>query len=369
MRASLVVSAGKKASLSIKIRPGISLIGRSRRCQVRPKTRSVSRRHCAIICTPEKVWIQDLNSQLGTEVNGVRLSPDRKRRLRDGDQIAVGKAKFSVRVQAGWASWDSSSENKSDLDFGDVASGGGLDLREHERSVSPDPFDEMDLATLLTELDEADRRDRIDKIQATNRQRKEAEEAELAAMLAEDFDSFDSDSESDSDSTIGMSGGKGKSLTIAVGTSQPSSDQAAAKGLRQILTGVIEDPNDKSPEALRARILAKREAAAAAEAAKAEKLAEKQSEDGEKASERSVAELKKKASEDRAAAKLEEKQRRKAERAARPSLLQRLGKQDDHWWKTQLIIVAVVLGLAFTSYSVYRNAFHDPNAEHALFED
>lgn len=361
MRTSLVVSAGKKAALSIKIKPGISLIGRSRRCQVRPKTRSVSRRHCAIICSEDKVWIQDLGSQLGTRVNDVPLSPERKRRLRDGDQIAIGKAKFAVQVCESLPNWaaiatpdvfdrEPSSDAIEAMD--DVSQG---------RSVSPDPFDEMDLASLLDELDEADRKQRISKIQDDYRKRQEAEEAELAEMLSEDFDSTDSDADSD----LGTRPDASSDSNVAMRFGQPTSDQAAAKGLRQILSGVIEEPeNDRRPR-LRSQIEAQRQAAEAENAA--EGLYGET--DAAPTAEMSVADRKQKIKADRALAKRLAKAKRKQARAAHPSLIQRLSKQDNHWWTTRAIILAVVVGLGITSYSVYSNLIHDPRTEHALFQE
>ncbi|QDV67499.1 FHA domain protein [Rosistilla carotiformis] len=361
MRTSLVVSAGKKAALSIKIKPGISLIGRSRRCQVRPKTRSVSRRHCAIICSDEKVWIQDLGSHLGTLVNDVRLSPDRKRRLRDGDQISLGKAKFAVQVCEVQPSWGRG--DPSEFDANDLASDSGddLDVATADRSVSPEPFDEMDLAALLDELDEADRKERIDKIQSDHRRRKEAEEAELAAMLSDDFESSDSDT----DSEIGTSEEPNSASSIDMRFGRPSSDQAAAKGLRQILTGVIEETPEREKPRLRSQLEAEQRAAQAA--------AEEEGLFGDAPetpmADLSPAERKKKAKADRALAKRIAKAKRKQARAAQPSMLQRLGSQDNHWWTTRAIILAVVVGLGITSYSIYSNLIHDPRTEHALFQE
>ncbi|QDS87209.1 FHA domain protein [Rosistilla ulvae] len=361
MRTSLVVSAGKKAALSIKIKPGISLIGRSRRCQVRPKTRSVSRRHCAIICSDEKVWIQDLGSHLGTLVNDVRLSPDRKRRLRDGDQISLGKAKFSVQVSEAKPSWGD--DCPAEFDVEDLASDVAerQDAATAERSVSPEPFDEMDLAALLDELDEADRQERIEKIQSDHRRRKEAEEAELAELLSDDFETSDSDT----DSEIGTSEDPSSGSRIEMRFGRPTSDQAAAKGLRQILTGVIEETPESEKPRLRSQLEAERRAAQAA--------AEEEGLFGD-APETPMAEMtpaqrKQKAKADRALAKRIAKAKRKQARAAQPSLLQRLGKQDNHWWTTRAIILAVVVGLGVTSYSFYSNLIHDPRTEHALFQE
>jgi eukaryotic-like serine/threonine-protein kinase len=69
----------------------------------------VSRRHCLIDVRPDCVEIRDLESRNGTYVNGVRLgfpldgklggSMAFKRRLKDGDEIAIGTSVFQVTIR------------------------------------------------------------------------------------------------------------------------------------------------------------------------------------------------------------------------------------------------------------------------------
>jgi pSer/pThr/pTyr-binding forkhead associated (FHA) protein len=88
-------------------------IGRSTACnlplQGQFEDLTISRRHCLIAVNSEWVEIRDLESRNGTYVNGVRLGfpqngePDGsmafKRRLKDGDQIALGTTVLQVTIR------------------------------------------------------------------------------------------------------------------------------------------------------------------------------------------------------------------------------------------------------------------------------
>ena len=178
MRVSLIIASGKKASLSVKIKPGISLIGRNKSCQVRPKTDSVSKRHCAIICTENDVWVEDLGSRKGTLLNREPISG--RVRLKNGDFIRTGKVKYRFVIREEAPSWaapppvevaEAVGAGVSGSSSSDLGSLGGDSEPESLPSISPEPFDEMDLGTLLMELDESDRSDRIERIKEQDRLR------------------------------------------------------------------------------------------------------------------------------------------------------------------------------------------------------
>ncbi len=73
---------------------GVYLVGRSKTCQIRPKNRYVSRKHCAFIHKRQSLLIQDLGSRTGTYVNGERIEPSVALPLKDGDRIRVGKTRL-----------------------------------------------------------------------------------------------------------------------------------------------------------------------------------------------------------------------------------------------------------------------------------
>src|ERR1700761_2129135 len=80
----------------ITIRPGESLIGRSRSCHLRVDDPTVSRRHARMLLVRDVCTISDLGSRNGVKVNDVKISDARP--LADGDVVAVGALVFTVRV-------------------------------------------------------------------------------------------------------------------------------------------------------------------------------------------------------------------------------------------------------------------------------
>lgn len=98
MDVRLIVDCGNQKGRETSLSRGIYLVGRSRICQIRPKNRYVSRKHCAIIHRKHEVLIQDLGSKTGTYINRVRIDPKVAATLNDGDKIRVGKTKFRVAI-------------------------------------------------------------------------------------------------------------------------------------------------------------------------------------------------------------------------------------------------------------------------------
>ena len=77
------------------------LIGRSEECQLRPKSESISRRHCAIVRKDGNILLIDLKSRNGTHVNEKKLDPSRAKILKNGDKIRVGKLEFEAVMEVG----------------------------------------------------------------------------------------------------------------------------------------------------------------------------------------------------------------------------------------------------------------------------
>lgn len=100
MDVRLILDSGNQKGRETSLSRGIYLVGRSRICQIRPKNRYVSRKHCAIIHRKREVLIQDLGSKTGTYINRVRIDPKTATILQDGDRIRVGKTKFRVAIVA-----------------------------------------------------------------------------------------------------------------------------------------------------------------------------------------------------------------------------------------------------------------------------
>ena len=101
MEAKLKVLKGSHQGKEIPISSEKFLIGRSDSCHLRPKSESISRKHCIIVLRDGKVLIQDLKSRNGTFINEKRLPSDRAKVLREGDCLRVGKLAFEVHIEHG----------------------------------------------------------------------------------------------------------------------------------------------------------------------------------------------------------------------------------------------------------------------------
>ncbi|MDX1630486.1 MAG: RDD family protein, partial [Thermoanaerobaculia bacterium] len=75
----------------------ISVVGRSRECDVRLQDPAASRRHFQVELRDGELWARDLGSSNGTYRNGRRLQGEE--RLRNGDVLLVGETEITVRIR------------------------------------------------------------------------------------------------------------------------------------------------------------------------------------------------------------------------------------------------------------------------------
>jgi pSer/pThr/pTyr-binding forkhead associated (FHA) protein len=191
MHARLILTAGSRAGLVARIHEGVYLIGRDKMCQIRPKSRSVSRRHCAVFNDSSSIRVLDLGSTAGTLVNGEKI-PERKRvEVFDGDQIRCGKISFSVAISA---------SEETPLGSAFQASGGSA-MSDSQTMVTGEAMRESDIADLLLNIDEAHRVERI----ASIRQRNEEAERQADITLEDDDEDADADDPLEDDEPIAAS--------------------------------------------------------------------------------------------------------------------------------------------------------------------
>ena len=79
------------AGIRHELDPGVSTVGRSKDCDVTIEDASLSRRHAELRREDDAVWIVDLGSTNGTEVNGKRVD---RARLASGDRILLGQTEL-----------------------------------------------------------------------------------------------------------------------------------------------------------------------------------------------------------------------------------------------------------------------------------
>ncbi len=90
----------RTAQPRLTLRPGVHVIGRDERADVRLDDESISRAHARLEVSPGAITVVDLKSRNGTLVNGepVRTAP-----LRDGDQVVFGELGFTLHRRTAFA--------------------------------------------------------------------------------------------------------------------------------------------------------------------------------------------------------------------------------------------------------------------------
>lgn len=152
--ARLILAVGSHAGAEAPLQDGYYMIGRHEECQIRPKSRSVSRRHCLLYCHFGELHVRDLDSSSGTKVNGQKVEGNQWARLNDGDTLRCGKVAFNVTIEPA---------SKSESNGRDVRD----DDASNQRSmVVAKPWQDVDIAEMLESEDEAERADRYDRIRA-----------------------------------------------------------------------------------------------------------------------------------------------------------------------------------------------------------
>lgn len=99
MQVKLKVLNGASAGKEVPVATRQMLIGRGEDCHLRPRSDSVSRRHCVLTIEESRVLVRDLGSRNGTAVNGETITGDRV--LASGDLLRVGRLEFEVCIDHG----------------------------------------------------------------------------------------------------------------------------------------------------------------------------------------------------------------------------------------------------------------------------
>ena len=98
MKLSLIVlTPGRMQGKSIPISLPQFVIGRDPECHLRPTSQLISKRHCAILTSGEKVSVRDFESTNGTLVNDEPVKGERQ--LKNEDRLKVGPLEFRVALE------------------------------------------------------------------------------------------------------------------------------------------------------------------------------------------------------------------------------------------------------------------------------
>jgi predicted component of type VI protein secretion system len=147
MQVRLRVQSGSHEGKEIEVSDKRFLIGRSESCQLRPKSESVSRRHCILAIKDGRVLVQDLKSRNGTFVNDKRLPADKAKVLKDGDKLRVGKLMFSLVIEHGLQA----AKKPEVKNVADAAE------RTKKEASDDSRFEDVDVDSWLDEADAIDR--------------------------------------------------------------------------------------------------------------------------------------------------------------------------------------------------------------------
>jgi pSer/pThr/pTyr-binding forkhead associated (FHA) protein len=146
MKVKLKVLGGSHDGKEIAIGSEKFLVGRSESCQLRPKSESVSRKHCILVLRDNRLLIQDLKSRNGTYVNDKRLPSDKAKVLKPGDELRIGKLKFEVLIEHGLQA----NKKPEVADVQDAAA-------RTVEAANESRFEAVDVSSWLDEADQIDR--------------------------------------------------------------------------------------------------------------------------------------------------------------------------------------------------------------------
>lgn len=215
MPVELIMTQGSRAGTAAPIQVGYYLVGRHPECQIRPKSRSVSRRHCLLLHNSDGFGVLDLESTGGTFVNDEKITPHQWVVLRDQDILRVGKVEFRVAVAL-----DPSQQAQ--------ASQANEAAESADDRQTPQSFEEFDVASFLDGEDQAEQDARYsairDKFQP---QSEEADGEQVDGAAADGPDLF---GDLDDDHEFGdslMTAGGGPSAPVPE-TSSPAATKPAA---------------------------------------------------------------------------------------------------------------------------------------------
>jgi pSer/pThr/pTyr-binding forkhead associated (FHA) protein len=225
MQLHLKVETGGSQGKLISVNRDKFLIGRSDDCHLRPKSESISRRHCAIVRKDGRILIIDLKSRNGTEVNGKKLDPSRAKILKDGDHIKVGKLEFTAVIEAGL-------RNVKKSEVKDVKEAAA----RAAEAISDSRFENVDVSSWLEEADQFERRGEG----AVTRQFQLENLPESSELSGETVMEAKSEAETKAEDGQHAPGKKrkpGKLPPIPKGRTTESSKDAAQETLRKFFSG------------------------------------------------------------------------------------------------------------------------------------
>ncbi len=229
MQVSLKVLSGNHEGKDIPIKDEKFFVGRSDACQLRPKSESVSRKHCVIVQKDGRVLLLDLKSRNGTFVNDKQLSSDKAKILKSGDKLRIGQLEFEISIEVGIAN-----AKKSEVNSVKEAAD-----RMAESKTGTGSKESFDISSWLLEADQIDRR--VPSREPETRQMTMEDTTRLEAAALEETKSAAADaSEKDVDAAKGKRPERKAPIKLPKmthGPSTTSTKDAASETLKKYFGG------------------------------------------------------------------------------------------------------------------------------------
>ncbi len=157
----LYMTVGPNEGSRHELREGEYLIGRHPDCHIVVSVGAASRQHAKVVCTGDRVTVEDLGSRNGTHVNGKLLS--REHVLSEGDQLRICEVEYRFQSDAAPAFLGPESSNRLmddspsginvmlvDDGGGDTSAPSGIEIvRDASGTVRVDAGADVKLAALL----------------------------------------------------------------------------------------------------------------------------------------------------------------------------------------------------------------------------
>ena len=96
MEVHLRVIGGKHEGRLLPVLEPEFVIGRDEACHLRPGSKAVAERHCAIVVKEAYVGVRDLGSETGTFVNDVQVEGEVE--LKNGNRLRIGPLVFEIEL-------------------------------------------------------------------------------------------------------------------------------------------------------------------------------------------------------------------------------------------------------------------------------
>ena len=169
---NLILATGSRAGTEAPLMCGYYMIGRDKSCQIRPKSRSVSRRHCLVHHMGHSVRVFDLDSTSGTRINGDRIAAKVWVDLENGDLLKVGRIGFGLKLHEFQDSKTSTSDPPVNAAVSEDRKPSSAAVPQIDSSaetvVTGAAWETFDVAAFLESADQKDQERRYQKIRTMN---------------------------------------------------------------------------------------------------------------------------------------------------------------------------------------------------------